>query len=179
MRRVRKTLAGPYYQLLLGHAETRTHLFASAGWTRQIAGGAPAESLSLDTASLRSARHGDGRTSGRPWSRRGQGPRWYGICGRGTPRTPFWSSCTHEGGCVGVGECPRMIEGRRKKESRARTTLDCILSSVSPWSFPLFYLLLEVWGLYSDRLGRPGARNTGDRKTPPPLPWPSRPHVAG
>ena len=34
-------------------------------------------------------------------------------------------------------------------------------------------------GLHYDRLGRSGARIMVYRKTPPPLPWPSGPHVAG
>ena len=95
LRRVKKTLAGRYYQLLSGHAETGTHRHrfgradTPACWW--CASGEPQSRHHL----VRGARHGDrrrggyGRTSGRPWDGVGQGPRRYTICGRKEPRTLY------------------------------------------------------------------------------------------
>ena len=52
--------------------------------------------------------------------------------------------------------------------------LGCLLGCV----FPL-YFLKGCSGPYYDRFCRSGAREKGHLESPPPLPWPFGPHVAG
>ena len=121
LRRVKKTLAERYYQLLSGHAETGTHR-DRFGRTDTLACWWCA---SGEPTSLRGARHGGrrrggyGRRSGRLWGGRCHGPRRCGVWGRLRPWMPFWNFYAPRGwGAWEQGECPRRTRGRTVMERR-------------------------------------------------------------